>query len=44
MDCSICLDPLITDNNDTDSNKSVFTLKSCRHQYHYGCIHQWASK
>lgn len=41
MECSICLEPLITDNNDTDSNNSVFTLKSCRHQYHYGCIHQW---
>ena len=41
MECSICLDPLITDNNDTDSSNSVFTLKSCRHQFHYGCIHQW---
>ncbi len=29
MECSICLEPLITDNNDTDSNDSVFTLKSC---------------
>ena len=41
MECSICLNSMDTNNNDTDSENSVFTLKSCRHQYHYGCIHRW---
>jgi len=41
MECTICLNTMDTKNNDSDSNNSILTLKSCQHQFHYGCIHQW---
>jgi len=44
MDCTICLNPMNANDNDSDSINKVFTLKSCNHQYHYGCIHQWLQR
>jgi hypothetical protein len=41
MECTICLNTMNANDNDSDSINKVLTLKSCNHQFHYGCIHQW---